>query len=108
MKVNQNPQISKANETQSHHTQRSQGIRKFNEASKTSDVRANEADVKSDISLKAKEFATAKAVADSAPDVREAKIAELRERIRNKEYNVKPEDIAERMVRDHMDTLGVR
>jgi len=59
------------------------------------------------ISPGAREFLEAKGVAESAPDVREAKIAELRRRIENKEYNVKPEMIAERMVNEHLGTFGL-
>lgn len=63
--------------------------------------------VKTDISPKAKEMAEAKAVASAAPDIREAKIAELKQRIANKQYNVKPEDVADRMVNEHLQTRGI-
>jgi negative regulator of flagellin synthesis FlgM len=59
------------------------------------------------ISGRAKEFAAAKQVAAEAPDVREAKIQELRERIARKEYNVKPEDVADRMIKEHMQSNGI-
>lgn len=58
--------------------------------------------VNSEISTRAKDMARAKEVASGAPDVREEKIAELKKRIANKEYNVKPEAIADRMVDEHM------
>ena len=58
-----------------------------------------------EISSRGKDAAKAMAVAKDAPDVREAKIAELRQRISEGKYNVKPDDIADRMVDDHI-TMG--
>jgi negative regulator of flagellin synthesis FlgM len=55
-----------------------------------------------EISSRAKDMARAKEVASGAPDIREEKIAELKKRIANKEYNVKPEAIADRMVDEHL------
>lgn len=63
--------------------------------------------IKADISARAREFASAKKAAMEAPEVREAKIAELKRRIANKEYNVKPDDIADRMVNEHMRSSGL-
>jgi len=60
-----------------------------------------------DISPRAHEFARAKELAAGAPDVREAKIAELKRRIASKEYNVKPESVADRMVHEHMQSHGL-
>jgi negative regulator of flagellin synthesis FlgM len=59
-----------------------------------------------EISSKAREMATAKQIATETPDVREAKIAELREKIQNKKYNVSASDIADRLVDDHMSMKG--
>ena len=56
------------------------------------------------ISAKGREMAQAKAVAEGAPDVREAKIAELRKRIAEGKYKVDPEAVADRMVDDHLKT----
>jgi negative regulator of flagellin synthesis FlgM len=58
--------------------------------------------VNTEISARAKDMARAKEVASGAPDIREEKIAELKKRIANKEYNVKPEAIADKMVDEHM------
>jgi len=60
-----------------------------------------------EISSEAKDLAKARDVALSAPDVREEKIVELRRRIQAGEYNVKPDDIADKMVEDHMRTHGI-
>jgi len=71
---------------------------------------ASAAPVKSDISPRAKEMALAKKVAMEAPDVRpdkEEKIAELKRRIANKEYNVSPEKVAERMVEEFLPGSGL-
>jgi flagellar biosynthesis anti-sigma factor FlgM len=47
-------------------------------------------------------MATAKNIASAAPDVREARIEELRKRIAAKQYDVKPEDIADKMLSEHL------
>jgi len=59
-----------------------------------------------EISSKAKDMAKAKQVAVDAPDVREAKIAALREQIQNKKYNVGADAIADKLVDDHMSLVG--
>jgi negative regulator of flagellin synthesis FlgM len=58
--------------------------------------------VKADLSARGKEMASAKRVADQAPDVREEKIAELKRRIAAGRYEVNPDKIADKMVDDHM------
>jgi len=60
---------------------------------------------KSSISSRAKEMATARKIADEAPDLREEKIAALKERIQNGDYNVKPEEVADRIVKEHLAEL---
>ena len=62
--------------------------------------------VNADISSKAKDMAKAKQIASDAPDVREAKIAELKEQIQNKKYNVGADAIADKLVDDHMGMVG--
>jgi len=62
--------------------------------------------VNADISAKARDMAKAKQVANESPDVREAKIAELREKIQNKKYNVSADAIADRLVDDHLRMAG--
>jgi negative regulator of flagellin synthesis FlgM len=57
---------------------------------------------KTHISARGKEMAHAKSVATDAPDVREAKIAELRRRIAEGRYNVDPHKVADRMVDEHL------
>ena len=59
-----------------------------------------------EISSKAKDMAHAKQVATDSPDTREAKIAELREKIQNKKYNVGSDAIADRLVDDHLRMTG--
>ncbi len=58
------------------------------------------------ISSKAKDMATAKQVAGDTSDVREAKVAELREKILNKKYDVSSSAIADRLVDDHLKMAG--
>jgi flagellar biosynthesis anti-sigma factor FlgM len=62
--------------------------------------------VNAEISTKARDMAKAKQVANEAPDTREARIAELRERIQNNKYNVSAEAIADRLVDDHLGMTG--
>ena len=59
-----------------------------------------------EISSTAKDMAKAKQIATDAPDVREAKIAELREKIQNKKYNVGADAIADKLVDDHIRMAG--
>jgi negative regulator of flagellin synthesis FlgM len=61
-----------------------------------------EGDTRPEISARAKELASAKAAATNAPEVREAKIAELKERIAAGKYNVDPKAVADRMVDEHL------
>ena len=62
--------------------------------------------VNADISTKAKDMAKAKQIASDAPDVREAKIAALKEQIQNKKYNVGADAIADKLVDDHLGMVG--
>ena len=62
--------------------------------------------VNADISTKARDMAKAKQIATESPDVREARIAELREKIQNKSYNVSADAIADRLVDDHLRMAG--
>ena len=59
-----------------------------------------------EISTRARDMAKAKSVASETSDVREAKIAELREKIANKKYNVGADAIADRLVDDHLGLAG--
>lgn len=77
------------------------------ESKAESTVISNRADsVNADISTKARDMAKAKQIANDAPDTREAKIAELREKIQNKKYNVSADAIADRLVDDHLRMAG--
>jgi flagellar biosynthesis anti-sigma factor FlgM len=60
----------------------------------------------SEISSKAKDMANAQQIAKDTPDVRESKIAALREQIQNKKYNVSASEISDRLVDDHMRLAG--
>ena len=59
---------------------------------------------KTDISSRAKEMAKAKSLAEQAPDVRDAKIEELKRRIASGNYNVDADAIADRLMNEHMAT----
>jgi len=62
--------------------------------------------VNAEISTKAKDMAKATQIAKDTPDVREAKIAELRDKIQNKKYDVSSSAIADRLVDDHIRMSG--
>jgi negative regulator of flagellin synthesis FlgM len=76
------------------------------EASTDSVEKNTNSDSRPEISSKGKEFATAKAAASQAPDVREEKIAELKKRIAEGSYKVNSEAIADKMVEDHLRMPG--
>ena len=60
-----------------------------------------------EVSDRAREMSQANDIASSTPDIREAKIAELKRRIAAKQYNVKPEDVADKMVDEHLKTRHI-
>jgi negative regulator of flagellin synthesis FlgM len=64
---------------------------------------ANTADgVKSDISTRGRELARAKEIAAETPDVREDKIADIKARLADGKYKVSADDIADKMVSEHL------
>ena len=80
---------------------------KYKEGGRADAGNAETAPVKSQISSRAKDMAKAKDVALRAPDVREDRVAELKSRIQKKQYHVSPEDIADKLLKEHLETLGV-
>ena len=52
------------------------------------------------LSSEAKQIQAAKRIVDSLPDIREEKVAEIRERIENGTYRVDSEKIAFRMIKE--------
>ena len=58
------------------------------------------------ISAKAKQMAKAKQVAQDSPDVRDEKIAALKAKIANKQYSVNAEQVADKLVDDHLRLAG--
>lgn len=61
-----------------------------------------EADARPEISSKGREFAQAKEIASGAPNVREEKVAKLREMISAGKYKVDSKAVADRMVDEHL------
>src|SRR6185437_6438761 len=59
-------------------------------------------DAKPEISAKGRELAHAKHVATNAPDIREEKIAKLKEMINAGKYKVDAHAVADRMVDEHL------
>ncbi len=104
MRINQTgSQSVQSSETTA--TRKSKGPTKSSEENSVSGATTGGA--RADISSKARDMATAKAVATSAPDVREDRIAELRRRIDAGQYNVDPDAVAERMMKDHAQTAAI-
>ena len=66
--------------------------------------KASPDDTRAEISSRGKEFSKARDVAASAPEVREDKIAELKQRIASGAYKVDSNAIADRMVDEHLRT----
>jgi len=107
MRVTNNPNISADTQNTAHGAH---STKRADKASGEKDAKSSdrvsgteiEGDTRPEISSKARELASAKAVATSAPDVREAKIAELKERIAAGKYNVDPKAVADRMVDEHL------
>jgi len=60
-----------------------------------------------EISFRAKEMAKAKEIAAAAPDTREGKIAELKNRIQSGEYSVSANKIADKLVDEHIKTSAM-
>lgn len=83
-----------------HNAKKTQGETETSSARSTEGTNAT-------ISDRGRELAQAKHVASSAPDVREAKIQELRERIAAGKYNVDHEKVADRMVDEHLKMSGI-
>lgn len=108
MKVSQNVN-SGVRSTETSQTKKSEAPSKSNSAeSSRAPVKTEIAgSYNADISDKAKEMALAKKTAEGAADIREAKIAELKRRIANKEYNVKPDAVADKLVSDHLQNPGL-
>jgi negative regulator of flagellin synthesis FlgM len=76
------------------------------EKTDASSTSAKSGSANAEISSRAKDMAKAKQVAADTPDVREAKIAALREQIQNKKYNVSADAIADKLVDDHIRLAG--
>jgi negative regulator of flagellin synthesis FlgM len=60
---------------------------------------------KVEVSPRAKEAASARAAAKSAPDVREDKVARLKQSVQDGSYHVDAEKVAGHMVDDHLETM---
>jgi len=60
-----------------------------------------------DISSKAKGMARAHEVATQAPDVREDRVAALKQKIQSGEYKVDAEGLADKILSEHMSTQGI-
>jgi negative regulator of flagellin synthesis FlgM len=103
MKVTNNPTAGVDASTAALHSRRAEkssgAESKETKSAKRTEI---EGDSRPEISGKARERATAKKVASETPDVREAKIAELKERIAAGHYKVDPKAVADRMVDEHL------
>lgn len=109
MRVNPNSSsIQNTNTTESQAAKKSEKLKNeaYDARSKGSTASVSNGSANAEISSRAKDMAAAKQAANEAPDVREAKIAALREQIANKKYNVSADAIADRLVDDHLKMGG--
>lgn len=61
---------------------------------------------KAELSDRARDMSKAKAAANSAPDVREDRVAALKRKIADGSYNVDADAIADKMFDEHLNTGG--
>jgi negative regulator of flagellin synthesis FlgM len=80
-------------------TERSAQVRKESAGAERA---ADKGGAQASISAKAKDFVQARSIASDAPDIREEKIAELKRRIASGGYKVDADEIADRMVDEHI------
>ncbi len=64
-------------------------------------------DVKTEISSRSRDFARVKNLAQEAPDVREDRVASLKQRIAEGKYQVDHGAVADRLVDDHLKMSGM-
>lgn len=104
MKVSNNPNTEQVRGTHVHSARSGDKVSKTEKGgeARTAAPVAAEADARPEISGKARELAQAKEVASGAPDVREEKIAKLKEMIANGKYKVDAHAVADRMVDEHL------
>ncbi|MBY0469821.1 flagellar biosynthesis anti-sigma factor FlgM [bacterium] len=60
-----------------------------------------------EISAKGREFAKMREAAKAAPEVRDAKVQDLKNRVASGKYKVDAEAVADKMVNDHVDMFGI-
>jgi negative regulator of flagellin synthesis FlgM len=84
-----------------------QDAKKVEKGSASEPEKASHHGARTEISSKGKEFASAKAAASEAPDVREDKVADLKRRIAEGSYKVNTEAVADRMIDDHLKMSGI-
>jgi negative regulator of flagellin synthesis FlgM len=109
MRINPNSSpVQNANTSESQSAKKSEKLKNDNNerSSKGAVESRSNGSANAEISSKARDMAAAKQVATDAPDVREAKIAALREQIAQKKYNVGADAIADKLVDDHIRMSG--
>jgi negative regulator of flagellin synthesis FlgM len=105
MKVSNNPSTEQLSANSHVHSARSgKNVSKTdsNADAKTAAASSSEGDARTEISSRGRELAQAKQVANSAPDVREEKIAKLKEMINAGTYKVDAHAVADRLVDEHI------
>ncbi len=104
MKVKEYANSQAATTRDTSNASRVRGNKETSEKERSSRSDSEEASATASISGRAREMAKAKDAASAAPDTREARIAELKRRIAAKEYNVSADDVADKMVEEHLKT----
>lgn len=105
IRVNQ-PQVPQTQTGELSRSEKLERSSKSDAARKTGDAAAaigsSIGAAKAEISTKGKDFAKAREVAAKAPDVREDRVSDLKERIASGKYKVSADAIADRMVDEHL------
>ena len=87
-----------ANSQEAKRTDRGEKTEKADESAKSS----SSPGAKAEISAKSREFSQAKAIATQTPDIREDRVADLKKRISEGTYKINEDEIADRMVDEHI------
>lgn len=108
MKINpaNSPAIQSTDTKAADSAKKSERVKKSGYEKSAAASASGKSDSSAEISSKAKDMAKAVQLAKDSPDVREAKIAELKAKIQNKTYNVSASDIADRLVDDQVRMAG--
>lgn len=76
---------------------------KANSVKRTTNVRSTSFSDKLEISQTGKDYNVAKQIVANTPDIREAKVNEIKKRMESGAYNIKLEDLADKILEKNFD-----